>query len=92
MNKPFLKQRTKISSRGQVVLPKAIRLHRNWPPGTELMVEDTPQGVMLKPVSPFTPTTMDEVFGIAKYDGPPVTIEEMDEGIAEMFRREYARD
>jgi AbrB family looped-hinge helix DNA binding protein len=33
---------TTVSTKGQVILPKAIRDQRHWPAGTELMVEDTP--------------------------------------------------
>ena len=40
---------TKDSTKGQVILPKAIRRLRNWDAGTRLVVEDTPDGVLLKP-------------------------------------------
>ena len=37
--------KTRVSAKGQVVLPKAVRERRNWPAGTELKVEETPEGV-----------------------------------------------
>lgn len=37
---------TTVSTKGQVILPKAIRDQRHWPAGTELVVEDTPEGVL----------------------------------------------
>ncbi len=40
---------TKLSSKGQIVLPKAIRQSRRWPPGTEFLVENTPRGILLRP-------------------------------------------
>jgi AbrB family looped-hinge helix DNA binding protein len=35
---------TKVSTKGQVVLPKAIRDKRRWKAGTLLTVEDRPEG------------------------------------------------
>ena len=39
---------------------------------------------------PFPPTTLKQVSGMLKYDGPPKTIEEMDEGITKAVRRRHA--
>ena len=73
---------TKLSSKGQVVLPSRIRSAHHWQPGVEFSVEDTPDGVLLRPLKPFKPTRLEEVFGCAGYTGPAKTIEEMDAGIA----------
>lgn len=83
---------TTVSTKGQVILPKAIRDQRRWPAGTRLVVKDTPQGVLLMAEPVFLPTTIDEVYGMLKYDGPPVTIEEMDAAVLDMARRQNARD
>ena len=40
---------TTVSTKGQIILPKAIRLKREWDAGTRLTVEETPDGVLLKP-------------------------------------------
>jgi AbrB family looped-hinge helix DNA binding protein len=47
---------TTLSTKGQVILPKSIREGRRWGPGTRLLVEDTPEGVLLKPAPLFPPT------------------------------------
>ena len=78
---------TVVSSKGQVILPKAIRDKRRWAPGTRLTVEDTPDGVLLRASPPFPPTTIDEVCGMLKYDGPALTIEEMDAAVTREARR-----
>jgi AbrB family looped-hinge helix DNA binding protein len=39
---------TRVSTKGQVILPKAIRERLRWSTGTELIVEETPEGVLLK--------------------------------------------
>ncbi len=38
--------RTRISSKGQIVIPKQIRDRHQWWPGTELAVIDAPGGVL----------------------------------------------
>src|SRR5581483_120933 len=58
-----LKLTTTVSSKGQVILLKAIREQRQWPAGTELMVENTPDGVLLKARPVFTPARPKDVFG-----------------------------
>jgi len=39
---------TIVSTKGQVILPKAIRDQRHWGAGTRLIVEETADGVLLK--------------------------------------------
>lgn len=88
---PSEKLSTRISTKGQVILPKAIRARRHWDAGTKLSVEDTPEGVLLKPTASFEPTRPQDVFGMLKYKGRPKTIEEMDAAIAAEVQRRHAR-
>ena len=48
--------RTIVSTKGQVILPKAIRDHQQWTAGTRLIVEETANGVLLRSAKPFPPT------------------------------------
>lgn len=82
---------TTVSTKGQVILPTTIRRRRRWDAGTKLIVEDTEDGVLLRAAPLFPPTTVDEVFGSARYTGPTVTLEQMDEAIAEEVARRHAR-
>jgi AbrB family looped-hinge helix DNA binding protein len=41
----------RISTRGRVVVPKAIRDKRRWKAGVRLTVEERSDGVLLKPVA-----------------------------------------
>jgi AbrB family looped-hinge helix DNA binding protein len=82
---------TTVSTKGQVILPKAIRQRRNWTPGTRLVVEDTPDGVLLKAAPVFAPTRPEDVAGMLAYRGPPKTIEEMDAAITAELKRRHAR-
>ena len=82
---------TTVSTKGQVILPKAIRERRQWRAGTRLVVEETPEGVLLKTAPLFAPTRPEDVAGMLKYSGPPLTIEEMDAAITAEVKRRHAR-
>jgi AbrB family looped-hinge helix DNA binding protein len=83
---------TMVSTKGQVILPKAIRDQRRWEAGTELVVEDTAEGVLLKAKPVFPRTRPKDVFGSAPYTGPPRSIEEMNAAIAAEVKRRHARN
>ena len=83
---------TIVSTKGQVILPKMIRERRHWPAGTELVVEDTADGVLLKAKPVFAPTRPQDVFGSLRYDGPAKSIAEMDAAIGAEVKRRHARD
>ncbi len=82
---------TIVSTKGQVILPKAIREQRHWPSGTRLTVEDTAEGVLLKAAPMFAETKVDVVFGSLGFEGTPKSIEEMDAAVAAEAKRR-ARD
>lgn len=91
MAKPSARLTTIVSTKGQVILPKAIRDQRHWLAGTRLTVEDTAEGVILKSAPLFAPTKVDDVFGALGYDGRSLSLEEMDAAIAAEAKRR-ARD
>ncbi len=82
---------TRLSSKGQVVLPKSVREARGWVAGTEFAVELTTDGVRLRAKAPFPPTELSQVFGSVSYVGPVKTLEEMDRGIGAAVARRYRR-
>ena len=75
-------EKTRLSSKGQLVLPKAIRDARRWGEGTEFVVEAVADGVLLRPARPFPATRLEEVVGSAAYRGRPVSAEDMARAIA----------
>ena len=85
------KSTTTLSSKGQVILPAAIRRRRNWQAGTRLTVEETADGVLLRPVAAFPRTSTEQVFGCLRYEGEPKTLDEMQDGIVAEVRRRHAR-
>ncbi len=80
---------TRLSSKGQIVVPKNLRELYNWQAGLEFVVLDTGDGILIKPKRPFATTTIDDVAGCLAYSGTPKTVKEMDtavqHGIAEAW-------
>ena len=72
---------TKLSSKGQVVIPKHIRSAHHWSTGQEFVVVDTGDGISLHPKMPFKPTSLQSVAASLKYSGPAKSLKEMDDAI-----------
>jgi AbrB family looped-hinge helix DNA binding protein len=77
---------TRLSTKGQIILPKAIRQAHSWAPGTKFCIEETAQGVLLRPLKRAIPTTLAEVSGCLKWYGKPKTIAQMQAGIARKIK------
>ena len=85
---------TLVSSKGQVILPKSVREQRGWGQGVRLEVVDTVDGVLLRKIAAeplFPPTRMEDVFGMAGYSGPPVSIAEMKQAVRHAAVERYER-
>ena len=72
---------TKLSSKGQVIIPKPIRTAHRWEPGQELVVIDTGNGVLLKSRTSFPKTPIEDVIGCLASSRKPKTLEEMEQAI-----------
>lgn len=82
---------TVISTKGQVILPKAIRDQMHWDAGTRLTVENTPDGVLLKSTPIFPASSVDALFGSMHYEEPALSVDDMNAAIAREAKRR-ARD
>ena len=82
---------TKLSSKGQVVLPKSVRKKHGWHAGTEFEVESTADGVRLRVRAPFRRTELAQVFGSVPHAGPAKSLEDIDEGVRAAVARRYRR-
>jgi AbrB family looped-hinge helix DNA binding protein len=82
---------TKLSSKGQVVLPKSVRDARGWRAGTECVVESTTDGVVRRTRKPFPPTSIEQVAGMLPYKGSAKTLEDFDRGIRAEVAPRYRR-
>ena len=82
---------TKLSSKGQVVLPKSVRDEHGWGEGTQFVVESTARGVLLRPKQAFPSTRIDGVFGSLPYRGKTKSLSDFDAGIRREIRRRHGR-
>jgi AbrB family looped-hinge helix DNA binding protein len=70
------KSSTRLSVKGQVVIPKAIREARGWRPGLELEVEATEDGALLRPKSLDRARAVQSLLGCTGYQGPKRSLAE----------------
>jgi AbrB family looped-hinge helix DNA binding protein len=54
---------TRLSTKGQIILPKAVRDSRAWGPGTEFTIEEAGDGILLRPAAAFPETELGDVAG-----------------------------
>jgi AbrB family looped-hinge helix DNA binding protein len=73
---------TKLSTKGQVILPKTIREAYGWNPGTEFAVEEVPGGVALRPLRPSPAARLEDVAGCLQYTGRAKSLRQMEKAIA----------
>ncbi len=77
----------KLSSKGQIVIPKGIRESRHLAAGTEFIVSFLGDEIRLMPVPVFPRTKVEDVAGaLAKPGRKRLTEEETDLGIAQMLQ------
>ncbi len=69
---------SKITATGRTKLPKAVREALAVKPGDRVRYIIQDREVRIRPVRPIS-----RLFGKLKYDGPPVSLEEMGTAIAE---------
>lgn len=72
---------TRLSSKGQVIIPKHVRAAHKWRPGQELVVIDMEDGVLLRPKSPFRATEIGEVASSLEYSGEAKSLDDMEAAI-----------
>ncbi|VXC91177.1 AbrB/MazE/SpoVT family DNA-binding domain-containing protein [Sphingomonas sp. 8AM] len=72
---------TKLSAKGQVVVPKAVRDRLGWAAGIDLELIETRDGVTLRPRrsgKTLSPTEAVAIFQrVYQHQGPPVSVDDM---------------
>ena len=79
---------TKLSSKGQAIIPQEIRSRHHREPGQELQAIDRDEGILRRPASPFPETSMKEVVSCLSYPGKKKTLEDRETAIKKR-RTEY---
>jgi len=68
---------TRLSTKGQIILPKRIRASRSWKPGMEFIVEEAGDAVLLRPAGHFPEVALEQVAGCLRFKGKPKTLAQM---------------
>lgn len=72
---------TRVSAKGQIVIPKDVRDRLGWPQGSALDVIETAGGILLRKPEERKKLSFEEATArlrkTVKYKGPPLTIEQL---------------
>lgn len=66
-----------LSSKGQVVIPKEIRDELHWDAGTRITLVSSASGVTLKTAPKKNCRRQEDLIGMLKHDGPPLSTEDL---------------
>ena len=80
---------TKLSSKGQVIIPKTLRDSHHWEAGLELMAIDTGDGVLLKPKAPFPATELAQVAGMLRCRSATMTDADIKSALVKDIRAKW---
>jgi AbrB family looped-hinge helix DNA binding protein len=81
---------TRLSSKGQIVLPSSIRNAHQWKAGTEFQVRETPEGILLKLLDGQAESRLEDVAGCLKAKRR-ISLAEMDAAVAQEVKARHAR-
>ena len=84
---------TRVSTKGQVILPAELRKKHGWEAGQVLEVRETADGLLLKAASLFPATELDQVAGMLgpPPDGRTRSLADMDQAITDEVMARHAR-
>jgi AbrB family looped-hinge helix DNA binding protein len=77
----------RLSTKGQLVVPKEICQRFGWTEGMELVLEDRGDGVLVRPARQLPETALEDLVGCTGYKGPAKTLAELEAGIATEARK-----
>ena len=79
---------SKITAKGQITLPADMRRALDLNIGDQITFEPQPDGSLLLKKKR---GSIADLSGLLKYDGPPVSIEDMNEGIRRAAENRYGK-
>ncbi len=87
-------EKTRLSKKGRIVFPKSIRMLYGWEAGNEFAIENTGDGIRLRPIKHCKETKIEDVIGCLGYKGPVKSLRDMESTIAKRakgMREEYIK-
>ena len=83
---------TTVSTKGQVILPKAIRDAKRWGAGERLVVEETPDGVLLRSEQASGSLKPEDVFGALAHRAKRLSDDEISQALRRAAKSRHAGD
>ncbi len=83
----MLTMMTRLSTKGQLIIPRAIRARRGWRPGAELVIEERGDEVVLRLAAEPAHSRLEDLVGCTGYRGPRRSLRELEAGIERGVRR-----
>lgn len=83
------KEKTRLSTKGQIILPKSVRDSQDWDAGTEFTVEAVSDGILLRPIKRLPVTTLDQVAGCLRKTGKAKSTAQMNAVIGSEINRRH---
>jgi AbrB family looped-hinge helix DNA binding protein len=78
---------TRLSTKGQLIIPRAIRSRQGWRAGTRVVIEDRGDHVVLRGLTETPRTLLEDLIGCTGYRGRRRSLSEMEAAIARGARR-----
>ena len=80
-----------MSTKGQVILSKAIQDAKNWAPGARPVAESVAEGVIIRPERLFPAIAFEEVRGCLSGMGKSMCPDEIDTALKAAAKRRHVR-
>lgn len=63
-------QKARLRASGRITLPKTLRDAHGWREGIEFVLFEKNGGISLKPINPYSGTTLDQLIGCVGHKDP----------------------
>ena len=74
--------KVKLPTKGQLVIPRAVRKRHRWDAGTVLVLEDRGDRIVMREALALPETKLEDVIGCTGYRGRRRSLKEMEAAIA----------
>jgi AbrB family looped-hinge helix DNA binding protein len=73
---------THLSTKGQLIIPKKIRDRHGWQAGSEVIIEDRGNCVVVRSAEAIQESSLDQLIGCTGYAGPRRSLADLEAAIA----------
>lgn len=78
---------TRLSSKGQIIIPQPIRDAHHWEVGVQFEVREVKNGILLTPIHTPKKLAARDLLGCLGYKGPKKSLKDMEKAIMDEARK-----